>query len=173
MFATARTDAMTDLNELSLKLAKRLLAQGKMLAVAESCSGGWLAKSLTDIAGSSAWFDRGFVTYSNASKHEMLGVDVDTLERHGAVSEPVVRAMAAGAVRYSQADMSVAISGIAGPGGGSADKPVGTVWFAWGVRGGEALARREHLDGDREAVRRGSVMIALKGLAELVAANAR
>lgn len=135
-----------------------------MLACAESCTGGWVAETVTAIAGSSQWFERGFVTYSNAAKQELLGVRADTLRRQGAVSEAVVLEMAAGALRNSRAQTSLAISGVAGPAGGSADKPVGTVCFAWAVRGTEPTAQTRHFAGDREAVRRQSVIHALQGL---------
>ncbi|MEL7447894.1 MAG: nicotinamide-nucleotide amidohydrolase family protein [Pseudomonadota bacterium] len=140
-----------------------LEAAGLVAVTAESCTGGWIAKALTDVAGSSAWFDRAFITYSNDAKTDMLGVPPATLDAHGAVSEAVVRAMAAGALERSGAGAAVAVSGIAGPGGGSADKPVGTVWFAWAARGA-VDARRELFKGDREAVRRQAVVVALDGL---------
>ncbi len=145
-------------------LGQRLLARGECLASAESCTGGWVAKVCTDQAGSSAWFERGFVTYSNAAKQELLGVAADTLAAHGAVSEATVREMAAGALARSAAHWSLAISGIAGPGGGSADKPVGTVWLAWAGPDGWQQACCKHFDGDRDAVRRQSVAAALVGL---------
>jgi nicotinamide-nucleotide amidase len=145
-------------------LGQALLAQGHSLAVAESCTGGWLAKCMTDVAGSSAWFDRGFVTYSNAAKQEMLGVKLETLHAHGAVSAATVAEMTAGTLERSQAQIAAAISGIAGPGGAVPGKPVGTVWFAWQQRGGSAVCRCEHLAGDREAVRRQAVTVALQGL---------
>jgi len=160
---------MSDFIEISEKLAKLLLDKKKQLAVAESCTGGWLAKCLTDSAGSSAWFERGFVTYSNAAKREMLGVSAGTLAEHGAVSEAVVREMAQGVLAHSRADVAVAISGIAGPGGGTPDKPVGTVCFAWAARAGfeEVVTRR--FDGDRDAVRRHAVRYALERLLDLLA----
>jgi nicotinamide-nucleotide amidase len=116
------------LNEQVEQVAECLIQQGKMLATAESCTGGWVAKCCTDLAGSSVWFDRGFVTYSNEAKQDQLGVEAATLEKNGAVSLPVVEEMAFGALKFSRADFSIAITGIAGPGGGSAQKPVGTVW---------------------------------------------
>jgi nicotinamide-nucleotide amidase len=127
---------MSELEKLAERLGQRLLERGECLAAAESCTGGWLAQSVTAIAGSSAWFDRGFVTYSNAAKIDMLGVPENTLNRHGAVSEAVARAMAQGALAHSRADWTVAITGIAGPGGGSPEKPVGTVCFAWASKQG-------------------------------------
>jgi len=161
---------MHDLLEiLPLRLAAALKAHHKQLAVAESCTGGWIAKALTDIAGSSSWFERGFVTYSNDAKQEMLGVEEDILNSFGAVSEEVVLAMARGALEHSKADISVAVSGIAGPGGGTAQKPVGTVWLAWdqGEEGG-AVVRLHHFKGDRESVRQQSVVAALVGVLELL-----
>lgn len=153
-----------DIAALVAELAARLSARGERLAVAESCTGGWIAKCCTDLAGSSDWFERGFVTYSNAAKSEMLGVPGDLIEAHGAVSEAVVESMAVGALAHSRADRSLAVSGVAGPDGGTAGKPVGTVWFAWAAAGGEPEAECRHLAGDREAVRRASVGVALAGL---------
>jgi nicotinamide-nucleotide amidase len=157
---------MTDeaLRMLAERLAQRLTEGGLRLAVAESCTGGWIAKVLTDLAGSSLWFERGFVTYSNAAKQELLGVPATLLQLDGAVSEAVVRAMAQGALTASPAEVALAVSGIAGPGGGSADKPVGTVWLAWARRAGEVSAQRAQFSGDREAVRRQTVALALEGL---------
>lgn len=146
------------------QLAAQLKARGQWLAVAESCTGGWLAQTCTDLAGSSTWFERGFVTYSNTAKQEMLGVAADTLAVHGAVSAEVVGEMALGVLAHSHADHAVAISGIAGPSGGSVDKPVGTVWFAWVGPDRTVNTRRVRLFGDREAVRRQAVLIALDGL---------
>ncbi|SDX21769.1 CinA family protein [Thiocapsa roseopersicina] len=147
-------------------LAELMLRSGLRLAVAESCTGGWLAKVVTDLAGSSAWLDRGFVTYSNAAKQEMLGVRAETLAAQGAVSEAVVAEMAMGALSRSQAQVAVAISGVAGPGGGSPEKPVGTVCLAWAWPEGRVESRRFHFDGDRDAVRRSSVQAAIDGLVE-------
>ena len=159
---------MDKLTELSQQLAKLLLQQKKQLAVAESCTGGWLAKCLTDLAGSSQWFERGFVTYSNAAKQEMLGVRPRTLLRDGAVSEVVVAEMAVGALLHSHADFSVAISGIAGPGGAVPGKQVGTVCFSWAVKGDLHHQDTRHFEGDREAVRRQAVVCALEGLLDVV-----
>lgn len=143
------------------------LAQaGLRLVAAESCTGGWIAKLITDVAGSSAWFERGFVTYSNEAKIELLGVAAPLIHAQGAVSESTVLAMAEGALRHSEGDLSVAVSGVAGPGGGSPAKPVGTVWLAWARRGGESRARRLQFDGDRDAVRRQAVAEALAGVLE-------
>ncbi len=152
------------LGDLALKLGEFLEAGGLTVTTAESCTGGWIAKCITDIPGSSGWFDRGFVTYSNDAKTELLGVSESLLVEHGAVSEDAVRAMAEGALARSRADMAVAVSGIAGPGGGSDDKPVGTVWFCWQRRDREPMVRAVPLDGDRETVRRESVKAALWGL---------
>ena len=157
-------------NELSTqhlcgKLADLLLEKGWMLATAESCSGGLIAAHCTDLAGSSQWFERGFVTYSNAAKTELLGVDIALLDQHGAVSEPVVRAMAQGALARSAAQVAVAVTGIAGPSGGSADKPVGTVWLAWATPAG-VDAQRQCFAGERAAVRSATVHHALLGLVQ-------
>ena len=142
-----------------------MLAADRRLATAESCTGGWVAKACTDVTGSSRWFECGFVTYSNAAKARDLGVSEHTLASHGAVSEATVREMAAGAVRVSGADVAVAISGIAGPDGGTPGKPVGTVWFAVASRRGAEIvitAEMQLFAGDREAIRRGSVERALQ-----------
>jgi len=155
---------MSDLTELSAQVAKWLLQKQKLLAVAESCTGGWVAKCLTDIAGSSRWFDRGFVTYSNTAKQEMLGVLPATLEDKGAVSEATVLEMAAGVINNSAADIAVAISGIAGPGGEAPGKPVGTVCFSWVIKNAVHQTDTQHFEGDREAVRRQSVGYALEEL---------
>jgi nicotinamide-nucleotide amidase len=162
---------MDVLEDLAGRVGGLLLERQRMLATAESCTGGWVAKCLTDIAGSSAWFERGFVTYSNRAKQEMLGVAAVTLEAQGAVSEATVREMARGALTHSAADVAVAISGIAGPDGGSPDKPVGTVCFAWLVAGGQPRAESRRFDGDREAVRRQSVVRALEGLLDVLGAG--
>ena len=155
---------VSDLEKLAAHLGDQLIIRGEWLAVAESCTGGWLAQTVTAIAGSSAWFDRGFVTYSNAAKAEMLGVPETTLARHGAVSEATARAMAQGVLSRSRGDWSVAITGIAGPSGGSVEKPVGTVCFAWAARAGGCAAQTCHFAGDRAAVREQSVRHALNGL---------
>ena len=162
---------MPELSELSEQLAKLLLQQQQLLAVAESCTGGWLAKCLTDLPGSSQWFERGFVTYSNAAKREMLGVRSTTLLRTGAVSEAVVLEMANGVLDHSRADIAVAISGIAGPGGAVPGKPVGTVCFAWAIKDALHQQDTKHFEGDREAVRRQSVACALKGLLDVLGAD--
>lgn len=156
-----------DLVALAAELGAALQQRGLMLALAESCTGGWAAQCVTAIAGSSAWFDRGFVTYSNAAKQEMLGVLADTINSYGAVSLETAREMALGALEHSTADVAAAITGIAGPGGGSADKPVGTVCFAWASRQGKIRTLAERFSGDREEVRRQSVNTALSGLLQL------
>ena len=152
----------------AVRVGESLARQGSLLATAESCTGGWVAKVLTDVAGSSIWFDCGFVTYSNEAKKRMLGVRPQTLEIQGAVSEATVREMAEGALLRSRADMALAVSGIAGPGGGTPDKPVGTVCFAWSAKGGATLTARERFTGNRDAVRRWSVVFALEKLLELL-----
>lgn len=157
-----------DLDRLAAEVAEVLTRANRRLATAESCTGGWVAKVCTDLAGSSAFFECGFVTYSNAAKQSMLGVRGETLAAHGAVSEAVVREMAEAATLRSGADVAVAISGIAGPGGATPGKPVGTVWFAWAVQGGATIARREIFPGDREAVRRAAVVTALRGVQDVV-----
>lgn len=148
-------------------ISSRLLARGWMLATAESCTGGMIAAACTDLAGSSQWFERGFVTYSNAAKTQCLGVPAELIETHGAVSEPVARAMAQGAVAHSAAQVTVAVTGVAGPTGGSTDKPVGTVWFGWQVAGGTHSELRRFA-GDRAAVRAQTVRHALRRLRELL-----
>ncbi len=171
-------------------LAAQLLARGWMLATAESCTGGLIAAACTDLAGSSTWFERGFVTYSNAAKAQMLGVDAALIAQHGAVSEPVARAMAQGALQHAHAQVALAVTGVAGPGGGSADKPVGTVWFAWALPHGTptsdadarpagitakvpvqaAMLHSEvmHFVGDRAAVRQATLQHSLRRLLELL-----
>ena len=157
------------MNILTVQLGGLLKSRGLMLATAESCTGGGVAQAITEVAGSSAWFERGFITYSNLSKQQMLGVGEAILVQHGAVSEAVVREMVAGALLHSAAQVALAVSGIAGPDGGTPDKPVGTVWFAWGCVQGTVYAQRHRLDGDRAAVRTASVHIALQGTIDLLA----
>ncbi len=144
-------------------LAHTLTARGWMMATAESCTGGLIAGACTDRAGSSDWFERGFVTYSNAAKTELLGVPADLIAAHGAVSEPVARAMAAGALAHAPVQLAVAVTGVAGPGGGSEAKPVGTVWFGWATPQG-VDTECVRFDGDRAAVRQATVAHALAGL---------
>ncbi len=155
---------MTDLiaNQ-TRQLADRLVAAGLSISTAESCTGGLIAKTLTDLAGSSTWFDRGFVTYSNAAKVDMLGVQEQTLQQHGAVSELTAREMAAGAIRNSRAQVAVAVTGVAGPGGGSAEKPVGTIWFGFALHD-QVSAEGKLFSGDRAAVRTQSLQFALQQL---------
>ncbi len=160
----AATDA--ELLRLAGELGTALEARSWHVACAESCTGGWIAKALTDIPGSSAWFGRGYVTYDNEAKVEMLQVAEHLLDEHGAVSEPVVRALAEGVRRASGAQLTVAVSGIAGPAGGTGDKPVGMVWFAWTGPGG-TQTQVCRFAGDREAIRRDSVAQALHGLLAL------
>ena len=151
---------------LARELGEACSLRGRKLALAESCTAGALSEAITRISGSSAWLDRGFVTYSNAAKMEVLGVDPDTLLIHGAVSEQAAREMVLGALRWSRADTGVSITGIAGPDGGTKDKPVGLVFIAWLVRGGAVRVRSYRFEGDRMAVRRQAVEAALKGLLE-------
>lgn len=141
------------------------------MVTAESCTGGWVAKVVTDIAGSSGWFERGFISYSNRSKSEQLGVDSGLIAEHGAVSAEVVEAMATGALKYSSADIAVAVSGIAGPEGGSVEKPVGTVWFAWAMRNENGVwvrSDRSRFEGNREKVRCAAVARGLAGILEML-----
>lgn len=154
------------IDELLPVLASTLLARGWYVSTAESCTGGGVAAALTSLAGSSRWFESGFITYSNRIKTRQLGVDPQLLERHGAVSEPVVRQMAEAARRESGAQLSVAVSGIAGPDGGSEDKPVGSVWFGWAVEGGETRCDLQFFHGDRAGVRREAVIHAIRGLVD-------
>ena len=154
--------------EIIQDLATQLRRRGWLLATAESCTGGLIAAACTDLAGSSDWFERGFVTYSNAAKTELLGVPAALIDQHGAVSEEVALAMAEGAVRHSHAQVSVAVTGVAGPTGGSPDKPVGTVWFGWCVADATHSELRRFA-GDRAAVRAATVRHALGRLAQLLA----
>lgn len=155
---------------LCAELATLLQDRGWMIATAESCTGGLIAGACTELSGSSNWFERGFVTYSNDAKQELLGVDADAIAQHGAVSEVVARAMAFGAVRHSRAQASVAVTGVAGPTGGSPAKPVGTVWFGFSV-GGRLSSETRRFDGDRSAVRQATVEHALRRLLELLRAG--
>lgn len=155
------------LTRLARRIARRLRAQGTRIVTAESCTGGFLAKCLTDLPGSSDYYDRGWITYSDTAKQELLRVSGQLLGRHGAVSESVARAMVRGTLRLTQASIAVAVTGIAGPSGGTAGKPVGTVWIAWGRRSRGRLhlvSRRFRFRGDRDAVRRRTVAAALRGL---------
>lgn len=159
---------MAELDTLAQEVGAALKAHGMMLATAESCTGGWVGEAVTSVAGSSHWYDRGFITYTNASKQEMLGVAETTLAEYGAVSEPTVREMAAGALKHSHAHLALAISGIAGPGGATPDKPVGTVCMAWVARNGAGQSQTFHFQGDRTAVRRQAVLAALQGVLRLI-----
>ena len=157
----------SNLENTVIALAELLQARGLLMATAESCTGGLIAAACTDLAGSSAWFERGFVTYSNAAKTELLGVPAELIAQHGAVSESVARAMASGAIACSQAQVAVAVTGVAGPTGGSPDKPVGTVWLAWATPAG-LVAEKQLFHGDRQAVRAATVAHALAKLLELL-----
>ncbi|MEC4750434.1 CinA family protein [Methylomicrobium sp. Wu6] len=153
-----------DLIALAEQLGQQLYKAGHLLALAESCTGGWIAQSITEIAGSSAWFDRGFVTYSNAAKITMLGVSQNTLQQYGAVSSQTACEMVAGALEHSDADIALAVTGIAGPGGGTIEKPVGLVFIAWQLRGHPCRCLEQHLVGGRHAIRRQTVQKALRCL---------
>lgn len=161
------TEIDTGLFTLAQDVGAALSAAGLTLTTAESCTGGWVAQCVTDIAGSSGWFDRGFVVYTNEAKTDLLGISPATITEHGAVSEATALAMVAGALAHSRAQVAVAVTGIAGPGGGSPEKPVGTVWLAWQRRGRDAIARLARFDGDRWAVRRQTVAAALRGVIDV------
>jgi len=160
---------MNDDHDLIQQVADALLSKQLKLATAESCTGGWIAKSCTDLAGSSDWFELAVVSYSDAAKRQLLHVSDNTLDSYGAVSEQTVCEMVSGVLSVSAADIALSVSGIAGPGGGSEEKPVGSVWFAWGLRDQEPLARLQRFDGDRDAVRRQAVEYSLRGLLQLIA----
>lgn len=157
-----------ELHQLAVDVSEKLRARGWMLATAESCTGGWVGQLLTSLPGSSQWYERGFITYANAAKIEMLGVSAELLELHGAVSEATASAMAAGALKNSHAQASLAISGIAGPAGGTPQKPVGLVCYGWALADGTVLSSTCRLDGDREEIRSRAVAASLRGLIELV-----
>jgi nicotinamide-nucleotide amidase len=159
---------LADLDRLALGVAERLAQTKQKLVTAESCTGGWVAQVVTSVAGSSGWFERGFVTYSNDAKRELLGVPPEVLEKHGAVSEETAREMARGALARSKGTIALSITGVAGPAGGSATKPVGTVCFGWARRGAEPLTQTRVFRGDRESVRRQSVVHALEKVLELL-----
>ncbi len=164
----ANSDSILGVSE---ALVSKLATSGKMVATAESCTGGWIAKAITDVAGSSEVFAYGIVSYSNGAKESLLGVETETLVENGAVSGPVVEEMAAGVLELSGADIAVAVSGIAGPGGGSPEKPAGTVWFAWAVRGGSLVKYDtdcRQFKGDRDRVREQTVTHALRGVRERI-----
>jgi nicotinamide-nucleotide amidase len=161
------TESDAKLQRLAARVGRRLRDQHRHVVTAESCTGGWIAKALTDVAGSSQWFGEGFVTYSNESKTRRLGVPRAILDKKGAVSEETVRAMAAGALRRTKAQLAVAVTGIAGPDGAVPGKPVGTVWLGWATRRGGTIrigTQLKHFRGDRESVRRKTVQLALQGL---------
>jgi nicotinamide-nucleotide amidase len=164
------TTQSPDTTDCCTQLAALLLAQGRKLATAESCTGGLIAAACTDLSGSSNWFERGFVTYSNEAKSGMLGVDAQRIAAQGAVSESVARAMAQGALQHSLAQVSLAVTGVAGPSGGTVEKPVGTVWFAWALPSG-VTSGVQHFAGDRAAVRAATVRHALEGLITLLKAK--
>lgn len=157
-----------ELLEMATTLGQKLREKGWMLTTAESCTGGWLAEVITAVPGSSAWFERGYITYSNQSKQDMLGVRAETLATHGAVSEETVQEMASGALARSRAQISASISGIAGPGGGTREKPVGMVCNGWALSDGTVLSSTCRLSGDREEIRSRAVAAAFRGLIELV-----
>lgn len=161
-----------ELFDLAVEVGEALESHGLMLVSAESCTGGWIGQCATMVPGSSVWYERGFITYTNAAKMEMLGVRQATLDAHGAVSEQTVCEMVSGALARSHGHVAVAVSGIAGPTGGTAQKPVGMVCIGWGAPDGQPRATTRHFKGDREAVRRQSVIVALQGVLELLAASA-
>ena len=156
------------LHRLAERVGEAVQAHHLSVVTAESCTGGWIAKTLTDVVGASAWFECGMVAYSYEAKQAMLGVNPQTIEQHGAVSRETVTEMVSGALVHSGASLAVAVTGIAGPGGGTPDKPVGTVWLAWKRRGGYARAEVFHFDGDRDAVRRATVERALLGVLDQI-----
>jgi nicotinamide-nucleotide amidase len=153
-----------ELFELAQQLGRLLKSKGSKIATAESCTGGWIAQIITEVPGSSAWFDRGFVTYSNAAKMQMLGVKLQTLEKYGAVSAQTATEMAIGALAHSDADCALAVTGIAGPDGGTAEKPVGTVFIAWAYKIQDVKVVQQKLTGNRHEIRRQTVKIALEGV---------
>ena len=157
-----------ELHQLAAELGDKLRARNWMLATAESCTGGWVGQLLTALPGSSQWYERGFITYANAAKIEMLGVPTETLDQYGAVSEETASAMAAGALAHSHAQATLAISGIAGPGGGTPQKPVGLVCYGWALEDGTLMSSTCRLDGDREEIRSRAVAAALRGLIDLL-----
>lgn len=162
-----RVPSIADLDALARRTGEYMLARRHMLVTAESCTGGWIAQAITGVAGSSGWFECGVVAYSYEAKQALLGVHPKTLETHGAVSRECVEEMVSGALANLGGSVAVAVTGIAGPGGGSEDKPVGTVWIGWKQRGGYAMAEAFHFDGDRDAVRRQTVAKAFEGLLAL------
>jgi len=164
----AETMTSSDLDTLVQEVGRLLKKRDLMLVTAESCTGGWVAERITSIAGSSDWFERGFIAYTNIAKREMLDVKTAILSRYGAVSEQAARAMAEGALARSHAQVALAITGLAGPGGGTTEKPVGTVYFAWAGKKRDSTSRKEVFTGDRQSVRRQSVAAALQGLLDFL-----
>ncbi len=173
MVQRTKANPSESLAALSVRVGEALRRRRWKLVTAESCTGGWVAQSITSVCGCSGWFDRGFITYSDESKQELLGVCAETLAQTGAVSEQVAREMAGGALRASHADISLAVTGIAGPGGGTPDKPVGTVCFAWADNGGAPRSITCHFIGDRREIRRQSVLRALEGVLTALAERQR
>ncbi len=163
---------MEEIFQLAQQLGDRLCQVGKLVTTAESCTGGGISHAITSVAGSSSWFEMGYVVYSNRAKQQLLNVSAASLQSHGAVSEVVVREMATSALTQANADYAVAVSGVAGPGGGSADKPVGTVWFAWAFKDGKVHTLCQQFSGDRNEVRDQTVVVALRGLLADVEASA-
>lgn len=159
------------IDRLAQQLGDLLFERKLKIATVESCTGGFISEAITRIPGSSSWFDRGFVTYTNVAKQDLVGVSSDTLNTHGAVSRAVAREMASGGIRSSRADLAVSVTGIAGPDGGSKEKPVGSVWIAWADRDGNITDRGFHFEGDRQKVREASVESALSGAIELLTAR--
>ena len=157
----------SELFDLAEQLGRLLKTSGKTIATAESCSGGWIAQTITDVAGSSAWFDRGFVTYTNAAKVQMLGVSQQTLEKYGAVSAETATEMAMGALAHSDADIAIAVTGIAGPDGGTSEKPVGTVFIAWADKNGETNVVKKQFYGNRRQIREKTVKSAIEVMVSL------
>ena len=157
-----------ELHQLAAELGDKLIARGWMLATAESCTGGWVGQLITSLPGSSQWYERGFITYANAAKTEMLGVPAEVIGEHGAVSEETASAMAAGALTHSHAQATLAISGIAGPAGGTPQKPVGLVCYGWALADGTLMSSTCRLDGDREEIRSRAVAAAMRGLIDLL-----
>ena len=155
---------MAHLHRLATTVGQLLVEKSQRIVTVESCTGGWLGKTLTEIVGSSGWYECGFVTYSNASKIQLVGVNEELIQEFGAVSEPVAKAMARGALEYTKTDIAIAITGVAGPDGGTMDKPVGTVWLAWVAENNYCKAECRIFDGDRASVREQSVSTALTGL---------
>ena len=166
---SALNPAYQNLYELAAQVGIALRTRSHTLAIAESCTGGWIAKVITDVPGSSGWFDRGFVTYSNTAKTDLLGVQPATIAQHGAVSAEVVAEMATGALERSPADLAIAVSGIAGPDGGTRDKPVGMVYLAWALRGGLVQTEIRQFSGNRDEVRLETVATALQGVLDMFA----